>query len=477
MRRGSRPEWREAGAMRGRAVATLLALVGLGAAAGPAAAQVDEVDRDPPVLTLQEAVERATRHNPAYRRTTNDLVRNQLDHREAWLGLLPTANVTLLRTGQNWSKTSVFENLDGTPEDRPDAGTLHTSDSQQGVNLSLQLDFSRYLDLRQQEDQAQLRELTVDTEFVGLRGDVVGAYLDAQEEQVAVELEEELLAGSRRNLEATRRLHGLAQVDRTEVLSAELEVAEREAELESRQARHRTTLLRLRNLIGDPDLEDFRLDPEPLATFDPAQLDEEAIVEEALRSSPRIRQAEGELRVHERNVSRNRAFWLPTLSVNAGTTRRRFLEGGDAFLDPLPDANVSWNVSFFLSLPNLGQYFQNHVDRERSRLDVRNQRETLREQRGEVEQDVRSSLVELRSAHRSMALQERRAELAEENLALTLDAYRLGRRTFLELQTASEQAAQARRAALQARFDFQRARVTLERALGMSLERFLPDGD
>ena len=474
MRAGGRPEGREAGSGRW-AAATLLVLIGL-AAAVPAAAQVDQVDRDPPVLTLQEALERAARHNPAYRRTTNDLVRNQLDHREAWLGLLPTTNVTLLRTGQSWSRISIYEELDGTPGERTDAGTLHTSDAQQGVNFSLQLDFSRYLDLRQQEDQAQLRELTVDTEFVGLQGDVVGAYLDAQEEQVAVELEEELLASSQRNLEATRRLHGLAQVDRTEVLSAELEVAEREAELESRQAGHWTTLLRLRNLIGDPELEEFRLDPEPLATFDPEELDEEAIVEEALRSSPRIRQAQGELRMQERNVSRNRAFWLPTLSVNAGTTRRRFLEGGDAFLDPLPDANVSWNVSFFLSLPNLGQYFQNNVDRERSRLEVRNQRETLRQQRGEVEQEVRSSLVELRSAHRSMALQERRADLAEENLTLTLDAYRLGRRTFLELQTASEQAAQAQRAALQARFDFQRARVNLERALGMPLEPFLPNG-
>jgi outer membrane protein TolC len=477
VREEGRPERREVGAVggvigRGVVGAVLAAAwaVALGTLPGEASAQ------DPPVLTLQEAVERAARHNPAYRRTTNDLRRNALDHREAWLSILPTTQVSLLRTGLNWSRSTVTEDFFGNPIEDPISGTRRTSDSQQGAGLFLQLDPARFLDLRQQADQAQIRELLVETGYLLLRGDVLRAFLDAQEEQVAVELEEELLAAARVNLETTRRLYTLAQRDRTDVLSAELDVAEKEAELEARRARQSTAHLRLRNLIGDPDLDDFRLDPAPVGIFDPDLLDEESLVAEALTSSPRILQAEGELQMQERNVTRNRAFWLPTVSLNASTTRRRFIQGGDAFLDPLPDADLGWNVGLTLSLPDLGQYFQRGVTQERARVDVRNQEETLRERRGEVEEEVRSSLVELRSAHRSMALQDRRADLAQENRALTLEAYRLGRRTFLELQTATEQAAQARRSALQSRFDFERARVNLERALGIPLDGFLPTG-
>jgi outer membrane protein TolC len=437
---------------------------------------VDGRAQDAPVLTLEEAVERSARHNPAFRRVTNDLRRNSLDHREAWLNLLPTMSVNLLRTGRNWSRSSVTEDFFGNPIQDPVSGTRRTSDSQQGVGFLFQFDFTRWLDIRQTEDQAQLRELTVETQFLILQGDVVRAFLEAQEAQVAVELEEELLTTSRRNLEATRRLYTLAQRDRTDVLSAELDAAEKEAELESLRARERTALLRLRNLIGDPELDDFRLDPAPVGIFDPSRLDETALVAEALESSPRILQARGELAINERSLTRARAQWLPTLSLNAGTNRRRFIQGSDAFLDPLPDADLSWNVALSLQFADLGQYFQRGVASERARVDIRNQGEVLRERRGEVEEEVRSGLVELRSAHRSLALQERRTELAEENLGLTLEAYRLGRRTFLELQTATEQAAQARRSSLQSRFDFERARVNLERALGLPLDRFLPQG-
>jgi len=456
-------------------VSAVLLLVGLAASAAGVQAQVEGVGGDPPVLTLQEALERAARHNPGYRRTTNDLLRNQLDHREAWLSLLPTTNVNVLRTGRSWSRSTVTEDFFGNPIESPDLGTRRTSDAEQWAAVGFQLDFTRFLDLRQQADQAELRELTVDTEFLLLRGEVVRAFLEAQEEQVGVELEEELLAAARVNLDATRRLYGLAQRERADLLSAELDVAEKEAELEGRRARQGTTVLRLRNLIGDPDLGEFRLEPAPVSIFDPALLDEEGLVAAALDSSPRILQAQGELQIQERNVSRNRAVWLPTVSLNASTSRRRFIQGGEAFLDPMPDADLGWNVGLTVSLPDVGQYFQRRVNQERTRVDVRNQQETLRERRGEVEEEVRSSLVELRSAHRTLALQERRADIAEENLAVTLDAYRLGRRSFLELQTATEQVAQARRATLQSRFDFERARVGLERALGIPLDRFLPE--
>jgi outer membrane protein TolC len=466
--------------MRGPARRATRSFVGL-ALAGfllpPASgAEAQAPEEDVPVLTLEEAVERAARHNPAYRRTTNDLGLNLLDQRDARLDLLPTLNLNLLRTGRSWSRTTVSEDFFGNPvEDDPDVGTRRTSDAQQGAFLSLQLDFTSFLDLRQQRVRSEIRELDVETGFLALRGEVAQAFLDAQEEQIAVELEEELLATARRNLEAARRLYRLAQQDRTDVLAAELDVAEKEAELERRRAALRTAHLSLRNLIGDPDLDEFEVDPTPVGIFDPALLDEAELVEAALRSSPGIRQAEAQLHLEERNMSRNRAEWLPTLTVNAGTNRRRFIQGGDAFLDPLPDADLSWNVGVMLSLPDVGQYFRRDVNAGRTRLSVRNHEETLRERRGEVEEEVRSLLVELRSSHRSAELQERRAALAEENLALTLEAYRRGRRSFLELQTASEQAAQAQRQVLEARFAFERTRMGLERALGTELERLLPD--
>lgn len=463
---------RRAGALRALpAAAVLLFLFPQGAAA-----QTPEDAEDPPTLTLEEAVERAARHNPAYRRTTNALGLNLVEHREAWLDVLPTPRVNLFHTGRAWNRTTVTEDLFGDPLPDPDVRTRRTSDSRQWAALDFELDFGRIADLRSRRVEAELRELDVETGFLDLRDEVARAFLAAQEGQVAVELEEELLAVARRNLEATRRLFALAQRERMDVLSAELDVAEKEAELDRRRAELRTATLALRNLIGDPELEEFRLDPTPPEIFDPAALDEEELVERALASSPGIREAETRRELHERSLTRNRAEWLPTVGVNVGTTRRRFVEGGDAFLEPFPDADLSWNVGVVLSFPDLGRYFRRDLQARRTRIEIRGQEQALRERRGQVEEEVRSLLVDLRAAHRRLLLQERRAEIAEEHLELTLEAYRMGRRSFLELQAASEQLAEARRAALEARFAFGETRMRLERALGAPLDP-APPGD
>jgi outer membrane protein TolC len=102
---------------------------------------------------------------------------------------------------------------------------------------------------------------------------------------------------------------------------------------------------------------------------------------------------------------------------------------------------------------------------------VRNEQEQLRQVRLDVEQDVRSSLVSLRSDHGSLDLQERRASLAEERLQLQLESYRLGSGTFMDLQNASEQAASVQRTLLQRRYQLERALVDLEQTLGMPLGR------
>jgi hypothetical protein len=55
------------------------------------------------------------------------------------------------------------------------------------------VDFRNVLNLRQQETQAELRDITALTQVRGLRADVARAFLDAQERQVTLALEEELL--------------------------------------------------------------------------------------------------------------------------------------------------------------------------------------------------------------------------------------------------------------------------------------------
>src|SRR5690606_8132033 len=143
-----------------------------------------------------------------------------------------------------------------------------------------------------------------------------------------------------------------------------------------------------------------------------------------------------------------------------------------------PDPASDWdrNISVGLNFGDLGQYFARSNQARRTQLDVRNAREQLRQVRLDVEQDVRSALVQLRSAQGSLDLREEQVALAEERRELQLERYRLGQGTFVDLQNASSQAASARRALLTSGYQFERALLDLEQTLGVPLPRILDLG-
>lgn len=422
-------------------------------------------------LTLAEALRRAERSNPGYRQTVNDLALNRLDRSDAWLTLLPSPQVTMLSTGMAWNLQTLGTDPFGNPVDNPEATMVQSSNSTQRVGASFVFDFRNLLNLRQQETQARVRDVAATTGLRTLRADVARSFLDAQERQVQLALEEELLETAERNLEVTRRLYQLARRDRMDLLSAELDVTERKGQIEAARADLAAALLALRNLVGDEALATITLVPEPLRLFDPAGLDDEALVEEALAGSPRIEQVLAQEESVARSVSLQRSRWLPTLSLSMNASRQELERGGGgAFLRPAPTGDWNRNVALQLSFPDLGQYFNIRNDTDRSRIQRRNQAEAVRLVRLELEQEVRGLLRELRQTERTLVLQERRATLAQERRELQLQAYAMGRGSFLELQNASDQEAAALRAVLQSQYAFERARINLERALGRPLE-------
>jgi len=449
-------------------------LVGLGALVSPAAllAQAPSAGTAalPLPLTLSDALERAARHNPGYRQVTNNLELNRIERQEVWLSVLPRPSFTLLSSGMDWNLQRVGTDNFGNPVENPEAQMVQSSRSGQAASLNLSLDFRNFLRLRQQETRAELRELTAVARLDGLQADVARAFLDAQERQLTLELEAALLTEAARNREAAERLYALARTDRMDLLSAELDYAEQENQLERSRAELRSAVLSLRNLIGDPELEAVELVPSPLRETRAGALDEEALVAVGLRESSRLGQQRGAILDAERGVAMSRAQWLPTLSLGFTTQRVELMRGGgDAFFSLNPSGEWDRAVRLSLSFPDLGRYLDIQGSTRAARLDVRNQEEELRQIRMEVEQEIRGLVVDLHFAERSVELQAERVDLAEEQLRLRMESYRLGQASYLDLQNASRQAAEARRQALQAEYARERALISLERTLGMSL--------
>jgi outer membrane protein TolC len=439
----------------------------------PAVAQERE-QGDAVELTLAEAIRRAEVHNPGLRQVTNSLELNELDRREAWLQILPQPSLNFMSTSMTWNRQTMTEDNFGEPLPRDVVEWVQTSRSTQSVSMGFTLDAADFLRLRVQGEEAREREVAVSTEVHQLRAELTQAYLQVQEQEAALEVEEELLLAARANRDLAERLYALARQDRIDLVSLELSLAEQEHALDQSRRELDAAMLALRNLIGDPDLPSFRIVPVALEDFDPEALDPDVLVGVARAQSPRVLQAEAGLRAQRRSMDMVRAdWWLPTLSLNMYTGRQGFVRGGQAFFDPNPDADWDRNVAVSISLPDLGQYFNRQGQQRRTGLEIRNQEESLRQLRGELDEEIRGSVNTLRSAARGLEIQERRAALAREQLSLAREAYGLGSQTYLDLLNAQEQAAAAGREVVNARYSFEQARIALERAVGLPIGEIL----
>jgi outer membrane protein TolC len=431
-------------------------------------------------LKVDEALRLAERNNPAYRRTLNSLELNAMEQRETWLQLLPRPHLSLLSTSVSWNLQRVGTDPFGNPLPNPEATTVQSSQSRQQLGLAFSFDFADYMQFRNRGSSATTRQAHAVDHLHELGAHVWRTFVEAQERQLAVGMEEELLDRLHRNREAARRLYALAQRERIDLLEADLDVAIQEEQLRQSRAALSMALLMLENAIGDAGLELDGVTPMPFRRLDPAAIDEESLVRVALASSPAITVQEVDVHSARQDLVEARwQQWLPTLSVSLSGSRSDVArDGGGAFFQPNPTGGWDRNLTIAVSLPDLGRVFGNQNAMRGRQVALRNADEALRERRLQVEQSVRTTLVDLRTAHGSVTLHERRVALAEERFSARLESYRLGRGSYQDLQVATDAVAAAERGLLASRYQLERALIALEQALGMPLQEIaaLPGG-
>jgi len=419
-----------------------------------------------PSLTLEEALERAGEHNPDYRMAQNDLELSRTSRKQAWGAFLPGLDLSA-GTGLSFNRQLVSVDEFGQPVENPFTEWQTSSSSYQNLGGSLTLfqGGQRFHQLAMEDARARARNAAVTTRFRTLRGEVVRTYYRALNQEALLAVEEELLEGRRRDLELTERMFELAGATRVEVLAAELNVQRQEQRIQQIQAQLDQALLTLRRVIGDPELEHFRLSQEPPTPFDPSGLDEDALVERALLASPQVLEQEAQLEAGRAQARYARGSRWPSIRLSFGVNQRTFDRGEGALFRPFPDQSRYGSTSLSLSIP-LFSRFQNEAQIAEAQVALDNTRETLRKTRLQAEENVRSRLISLRTAHQGYEIALRSREIAQERLELAQQQYRQGSRTFSELQRDIEDAASAEREVINQLFGFLEARVNLEEVVG-----------
>ena len=424
----------------------------------------------PQQLTLQEAQRLAGLFNPAYRRTQNDIVVADANVKQSYGRFMPRLSSDL---GFNASQASTVTATDDFGQ--PISGTrrleTESSSANQGVRLSMTL-FDGGANLRgvsaakAQHDAAGAR---VEQQANQLRAQVAREYFNAMRAEQRIKLEETLLESRKDALVRTEKLLSVASTKYVDVLSARVDVATAEQALDDARGQAEKAKLQLKQTMGLEGAATFTLATQPPEIFDPARLDVNALVSAAVVAAPSVRMAEASLRAADKQAAAARSSRWPQLSGSVGYGRSTSARGYDALgeFNP-PNRSLSFGVG--VSLPLFSQFTTSYQIASANAQEIDAQ-ESLREQKIVVEAEVRSAVIDLTNAYRTVRLAEQRAELSRERLTAAQEEYRLGAIQFFQLTQYADQAAQAERQVLDARFQFANGLIALEERIARPLER------
>lgn len=286
---------------------------------------------------------------------------------------------------------------------------------------------------------------------------VAGAYLQT----IATEAR---VGSQRAQVENAQAVNRQAEVRREAGTNARIDVTRTLVELQGQQQRLnalqsdlRKQKLALARLIGLPLDRDLTLS-DPLAFNPPPVPEPAAVIQQAFEKRWDLQAAASQVHAAEIVVSAARAERLPSASLTADY----------GLLGPSPVSNHGvYSVVGSVNVP-VYQGGRVKADIQQAEATLHQRQAELADQRGRVEQEVRTALIELETAIGEVRLAENNRGFANETLRESRDRFNAGVATTVEVVQAQEQVASAESDYISGLFAFDLARISLSRAMGQA---------
>jgi outer membrane protein len=471
-----------------------------------------------PTLSLQDALRLARGNNPEFLARSSDAINAEWAVRSAYASLLPGASASTSFQYQAEGPQRIG-NFTGGDLGVGNSPAYYLSGYSLGLNY--QLSGATLLAPRREQANRRATEAGIESAAFTLAANVTRQYLAVLRNDDAVLLARQELerAGDVRRLAEARVAVGSAIP--LEVMQAEVQQGRAEVALLQAENLAATERLRLMQTLGIEVAGELQLTSDfPIVELPWTQ---EALVAMALQAHPQLQAARATAEASETGVRIARSQYLPTVDVSAGLTGyTRQAGNADVLVNqarignegqrqqcetmrlisaglptPLPgaptdcsafvltaeqearirDSNSAFPFNFRrdpvgmqlrLSLP-IFQGLNRERQIEAARVAVHDAHQRVRGEELRLKTEVSTALLNARTAQRTVALEERNRALADEQLRLARERYRVGASSFLDLQEAETAKARADRAHLVAVYSYHEALAGLENAVGRPL--------
>jgi TolC family type I secretion outer membrane protein len=408
----------------------------------------------PKSVTLEQAVQLTIEHSPSIVQAQGTVRSTAASQRVALGGMLPSLSLT---SGASKASAQRFNSA---------TNTL-TSGASQSYTAGLTGSMDLFAGGRHLADmrRANADNLAADASLVqaqyGVALTAKTSFFSVLRNGELVRVAQAQLEQAQQGLDAANQRLAVGSATRSDVLRAQLAVTQAKQALLTGQTSETSAEYVLGRLVGEngpvtatppPSLE-----PKPLAVPD-AQLP--TLVES---QAPAVLSAEATVKSGQAAITSAKAQYFPTLRLSAGDNWLN-----DQAAVPWTGGNKSWNFGLGLSFP-IFNGFQREQTVELASVQTENARAVLDDERLNARATLESNLAALRLAEQQIALSQEAVQVAEEDLRVQNERYRLGAGTMLDRLTSQSALVQAQTNVVNARYDYQLARAQLEALVGRSL--------
>lgn len=378
------------------------------------------------VLTIQEAVNIALENNYDIRISANELKVDQTNATIGNAGMLPRVSATVV--DNNGIQYSSQTRADGTVNRLNNA---MNNSLNYGVGLGWTIFdgfgmFARYDQLKEIEKLGETQyRLMVQTRV----GEVMTTYYDLVQQQQQLKALDTTMIISRERVGLAQNRFTIGKASKLEVLNAQVDLNTDETNLVRQKELYANTKTQLNELMGRDTAIDFTVSE--FVTVD-QQMQLADLTSLAEKQNPELQAQLISKRIAELNLKNVRSTRYPIIGVSTGYN---IVESESSLGFTSQAYSRGWTYGFNATVNLFDGLNQNRLEKV-AKLEIENQDYLIARQNLALKSQLTTAYQTYLTNLELTRLEARNEDIAEQNLQITLDKFRIGTITTLEFRTA-----------------------------------------
>jgi len=408
------------------------------------------------LLTVEDAVKIALENNYEIKISKNDLKIDQTNVTVGNAGLLPTVAANII--DNNGIQNTTQTRSDGTVN-KLDNAKNNSLNYGVGLNWTIFDGFGMFARYDQLKELQKLGESELKLTVLSKVSDVMTTYFDLVQQQQQLKALDTTILISQERVTLAQNRFTIGKAAKLEVLNAKVDLNTDETALLRQKETYANTKIAMNQILARDTTTDFFV-ADTIIVDSKLQLPELTTL--AQKQNPELLQQIINKRIAELQLKQVKAIRYPTIAVNTGYN---FVDTQSS-LGFTTQTNSRGLTYGFTASVNLFDGLNQHRNERVAKIQIENSDLLIQQQNQTLMSQLATAYQTYLTNIKLIELEQKNEEIAKENLQITLDKFKIGNITTIEVRTAQLNYVNAKVRNSDAQYQAKLSEITLKELAG-----------